>query len=112
MTVKPSGICLHGLPTSHLMAHCPKLSGCEVCDAKMPQPPARRRKKGDPFFDSPERFGDLLCADHLVVSKDDVSVDGSRAALLMQDRAAHFLGLGLRPKKGWRFCAQHLRFFR
>jgi len=70
----------------HLLCHVPHDPSCWHCvEAKMRAKPARRR---DPALKKkPEKFGELVYADHLILNEDEEGAKGERSAVVLLDWA-------------------------
>ena len=70
--------------------HFPKDRNCEICQrTKIARAPCRRRNGGDVL--RAENFGDLITADHKVLSDDCESRNNHRYAVVVQDLAAQWI---------------------
>ena len=70
--------------------HFPKDRNCEVClRTKMTRAPCRRRNGG--AVPRAENFGDLITADHKVLSKNCESRNNHRYAIVVQDLATQWI---------------------
>ena len=80
------------LSIEHMMTHLKKCPGCEVCvQAKMQAKQARRRDPDLKFLnEQPERFGQLLWADPVIIGKKKISrgITGEKVALFICDAAS------------------------
>ena len=77
----------------HLMTHTPKNKFCETCRRAKAQkrPSVKRSARADPG-PMPEKFGEVITADHIVtLDAGDKALHGERNALVMKDIAAGFL---------------------
>ena len=80
------------LSIEHMMTHLKKCPGCDVCvQAKMQAKQARRRDPDLKFLnEQPERFGQLLWADPVIIGKKKISrgITGEKVALFICDAAS------------------------
>ena len=66
--------------------HFPKDRNCDLClRTKIMRVPCRRRNEG--FISRAEKFGDLMAADHKVLSEGSESRNNHRYAVVVQDLA-------------------------
>ena len=94
----------------HLMTHHPRNPYCGACaEAKIRAQPARRH---DPEIkERPDRVGDLVYADHLILNDDEKGHRGERAALTMLDLGTgcgDFVGC---PNKSSKYAEEAIRHF-
>ena len=69
----------------HMMTHRPKNPMCEVC-LRAKAFKAQARRKGPAHRAKIETFGEVICADHFIVRRDDEEgVDGEKCALMILD---------------------------
>ena len=70
--------------------HFPKDRNCEICQrTKITRAPCRRRKGGAVL--RAEKFGDLITADHKVLSENCESRNNQRYAIVVQDLATQWI---------------------
>ena len=70
--------------------HFPKDRNCEICKrTKITRAPCRRRN-GEAVL-RPEKFGDLITADHKVLSDNCESRNNHQCAVVVQDLATHWI---------------------
>ena len=70
--------------------HCPKDRNCEICKrTKVTRAPCRRRNGG--AVPRAEKFGDLITADHKVLSDNCESRNNHRYAVVVQDLATQWI---------------------
>ncbi len=76
----------------HQMLHLPKNCACDICNgAKMYR--AQHRKVPEELKWFPEKFGEWVMADHLVLrGEKDIDIDGKSAGLVIEDLGTNFLG--------------------
>ena len=88
------------LPPGHELTHFPKLSTCKICSQSKSQRAPCRKKRKDTVTDEtdgidetkPEKFGDLITADHSFIGKrDEPSHDGDTCSLIVMDRYSHYV---------------------
>ena len=78
-------LCKHSVYT-----HFPKDRNCEICQrTKITRPPCRRRIGGT--VPRAENFGDLITADHKVLSDNCESRNNHRYAVVVQDLATQWI---------------------
>ena len=71
--------------------HFPKDRNCDVClRTKIPKASCRRRT-GEALYFVPEKFGDLITADHKVLNDGCESGDNHRYAVVVQDLATKWI---------------------
>ena len=79
------GSCKHSVYT-----HFPEDRNCEICRrTKITRAPCRRRKGGD--VPRADNFGDLITADHKVLSDNCESRNNHRYAVVVQDLATQWI---------------------
>ena len=79
------GLCKHSVDT-----HFPKDRNCEICQrTKITRAPCRRRNGG--AVPRAEKFGDLITADHKVLSDNCESRNSHRYAVVVQDLATQWI---------------------
>ena len=89
------------LPTGaihNVFPHFPKCKDCEICNSTKTQRAQCRKSDGEKQIDCPILpfvFGDAITADHAILGDtahdSEHSRNGDRVALIVQDRATHWV---------------------
>ena len=88
VSVEPTTKRLEDLGNHSVYTHFPKDRNCEICQrTKITRAPCRRRNDG--AVPRAENFGDLITADHKVLSDIGESRNNHRYAVVVQDLATH-----------------------
>ena len=82
--------CRLWLNTVFIYTHLPKNRHCEICQrTKITRAPCRKRIGG--AVPRAEKFGDLITADHIVLSENCKSRNNHRCAIVVQDLATQWI---------------------
>ncbi len=106
------------IPEEHKLTHFPKLAGCPICQqSKMQRKPCRKATKDDDTLKAeegkvPKKFGDLITADHIILTNpDEESIHGDKTALVMQDCATSYIMGYPRSRKETSDCLPAMQNF-
>ena len=90
VSLEPTSKRSEDLGKHSVYTHFPKDRNCEICQrTKITRPPCRRRNGG--AVPRAENFGDLMTADHKVLSDNCESRNNHRYAVVVQDRATQWI---------------------
>ena len=90
MSLEPTSTRSEDLGKRRVFSHFPKDRNCEICQrTKITRAPCRRRNGG--AVPRAENFGDLITADHKVLSENCESRNNHRYAIVVQDLATQWI---------------------